>query len=91
MEEQHSEWKLPAPSWVKLNFDGSIGTGSEEAGAGFVIRSEIGQPILAGAVHLQTKDVNVVGNHVGSGKDCVGSKQIWQSKKFALKVTPSMW
>ena len=42
MEEQHCEWKLPAPSWVKLNFGGFKGTGSKEAGAGFVIRSETG-------------------------------------------------
>ena len=58
MEEQHCEWELPALSWVKLNFDGSKGTGSEEAGGGFVITSETRQPIVAGAVHLQIKYVN---------------------------------
>ena len=59
VEEEHCEWKLPAPSRVKLNFDGSKGTGSEEIGTGFVIRSRTGEPTVAEVVHLQTKDVNV--------------------------------
>jgi len=32
VEEQYCECKLLAPSWVKLNCDGSMRTGSEEAG-----------------------------------------------------------
>ena len=59
MEEKHCEWKLHASSWVKLNFDGSKGTGLEEVGVGFVIRRQTGQPTVARVAHLQTKDVNM--------------------------------
>ena len=43
--KQFCKWNLPAPTWVKLNFDG---LNNFEAGARYVTRNEIGQPIAAG-------------------------------------------
>ena len=56
--EQVCRWNMPDPNWVKLNFDGSIESRSTEAGAGFIIRNDIGQPVGAGAIYLQTRDIN---------------------------------
>ena len=41
--EQICAWNLPDPTWVKLNFDGSKELASNEAGAGYIIRNDIGR------------------------------------------------
>jgi len=45
-QSQHNEqicrWNLPDPNWVKLNFDGSKEFDTLDAGAGFVVRNDIG-------------------------------------------------
>ena len=40
-------WSPPSPSFVKINFDGSV-NGTSAAG-GFVIRDEFGRPLAAAA------------------------------------------
>ena len=51
-------WNIPDPTWVKLNFDGLMESGTREAGAGFLVGNDIGQPVTVGAFYLQMKDVN---------------------------------
>ena len=53
--ETFCRWTLP---WLKLNFDGSKESETLEAGAGFIIRNDLGRALAARAIYLQTNDVN---------------------------------
>ena len=44
---------------MKLNFYRSKESGSVDAGSGFIIRNDIGKLLAAGAIYMQTNDVNI--------------------------------
>ena len=57
--EQICTWNPPDLTWLKLNFDGSKESETMEAGAGFVIRNDIGRLLAAGSIYLQMNDVTI--------------------------------
>ncbi|XP_038976683.1 uncharacterized protein LOC120107476 [Phoenix dactylifera] len=45
-------WELPPPSFLKVNFDGSVQDGGAQGGAGFVIRGPHSRVVAAGGCQL---------------------------------------
>lgn len=54
----HIKWHPPRPNTVKLNFDGSVDP-NHNATCGFVIRDELGSPLLAGSKNIRQASVTV--------------------------------
>ncbi|XP_070681844.1 uncharacterized protein [Malus domestica] len=57
--KQHGliRWQPPRGDFFKLNFDGSVQNSA--AAAGFIIRNEHGEPVIAGARSLGETSINV--------------------------------
>lgn len=51
-------WTLPGSRYVKLNFDGSVV--NQRAASGFVIRNDLGHPIIVAARGVGQSTINVV-------------------------------
>ena len=51
-------WSHPRIGYVKLNFDGSVV--SQRAASGFMIRNDLGLPILVGACGVGQSPINVM-------------------------------
>lgn len=48
-------WEHPPPGWFKLNTDGSFQGESGEGGASFIVRSDLGNPVLVGGKHIRAE------------------------------------